>query len=45
MILFICITLLILVLMLTLIDMPDWSKTHQDHKSGSFYEISNRRDK
>ena len=26
-------------------DMPDWDKTHHDHKTGSHYEITNRKDK
>ena len=43
MILFVCITFLILFLMLLLLDMPDWSKTHHDHKKGSYHEISNRK--
>jgi len=43
MLLFVCITFLILMLMLALIDIPDWSKTHHDHKKGSHYEISNRK--
>jgi hypothetical protein len=43
MLLFICITFLILMLMITLLDMPDWSKTHHDHKSGSFYNESHKK--
>ena len=25
-------------------DMPNWDKTHHDHKTGSHYEITNRKD-
>ena len=43
MLLFIGFACIVILLMYKMGDMPDWSKTHHDHKKGSYYEISNRK--